>query len=122
MIDEGTLKELHGRLREDLSRLEADIAELSRRERDSLSEASGENAYRDHMGDQGTATFEREMDMTLEESEREALEDVRRALARIDSGTYGVCTRCGAEIPPKRLEAMPTASLCISCKEAEESR
>jgi DnaK suppressor protein len=122
MIDEPTMSQLRARLEEDLSRLEADIAELSKKERDSLSEASGENAYRDHMADQGSATFEREMDMSFEESEREALDDVRAAIARIEAGTYGVCSRCGAEIPHGRLEAMPTASLCITCKEAEESR
>ncbi len=104
------------------ARLEADIAALDREERTSQSEASGENAYRDHMADQGTATFEREMDMTFEENDRDALDGVRAALARMDAGTYGVCTRCGAEIPVARLEAVPAASLCIQCKEAEESR
>jgi DnaK suppressor protein len=122
MMDEMTRAALLTRLREDLARLEADIAELARNHRDSLSEASGENAYRDHMADQGSATFERELDMTFEENEREALEEVRAALARIEAGTYGTCSRCGAEIPAARLQAMPTATLCIKCKAAEESR
>ena len=94
----------------------------TRQDREALSEASGENNYRDHMADQGSATFERELDMTLEENVRDALGEVRAALARIDDGTYGTCERCGAEIPAERLEAVPTASLCITCKEAEESR
>ena len=67
-------------------------------------------------------TFEREMDMTFEENERLELADVRDALARLDAGTYGTCARCSADIPSARLEAMPTATLCITCKEAEESR
>ena len=103
-------------------RLEADIAELDATERESLSDASGENNYRDHMGDQGSATYEREMDMTLEEDERLALDEVRDALVRLDDGTYGTCARCSADIPAARLEAMPTATLCITCKEAEEAR
>ena len=74
------------------------------------------------MADQGSATFERELDMTFEENEREALDDVKAALDRVKAGTYGVCSRCGAEIPAARLEAMPTATLCIKCKEVEESR
>jgi RNA polymerase-binding protein DksA len=73
------------------------------------------------MADQGSATFERELDMTLEENARTALGEVTAALARLDAGAYGVCARCAAEIPVERLEANPTAALCIACKEAEES-
>ncbi|MDO9176531.1 MAG: hypothetical protein Q7V62_17125, partial [Actinomycetota bacterium] len=68
MIDDKTKAALVTRLEDDLARLEADIAELSR-SRESQSEATGENVYRDHMADQGTATFEREMDMNFEENE-----------------------------------------------------
>lgn len=121
-MDEKAMAQLVARLEGDLARLEADVAELDTTHRDSLSEASGELVYRDHMADQGSATFERDLEMTFEENERDALEAVRAALARVRAGTYGVCTRCGAEIPPARLSAMPTATLCIACKEAEESR
>lgn len=40
---------------------------------------------------------------------------VRRALDRIDAGTYGICVQCGAEISSNRLEARPEAALCIQC-------
>ena len=122
MIDETTRAELVARLETDLARIEADIAELANNARESQSEASGENVYRDHMADQGSATFERELDMTFEENERDLLVEVRAALARVEAGTYGTCSQCSAEIPARRLEAMPTATLCITCKEAEESR
>ncbi len=122
MIDDATRAELQARLEADLARLEEDVAEYERKERESLSEASGENAYRDHMADQGSATFERELDMTFEENDRELLDDVRAALARLEAGTYATCMRCGADIPAARLQAVPTATLCIQCKEAEESR
>lgn len=45
---------------------------------------------------------------------------VKRALARIEDGTYGECVRCGAEIAPLRLEARPEAALCIDCARAAE--
>ena len=122
MLDDQTAAELSLVLKEELERLEALVDELDRAERESQSEASGENVYRDHMADQGSATLSREMDMTFEENERELLAEVRAALARIDDGTYGTCARCGVEIPAARLQAVPTASLCIQCKEAEESR
>ena len=40
------------------------------------------------------------------------------ALERIEQGTYGKCERCGNEIPAERLEAIPTARLCLSCKQS----
>jgi len=122
MIDETLKAKLSVRLKEDLARLEADIGELDREERESLSDASGENEYRDHMADQGTATFERELDMTFEENERTELESVRAALTRLEAGTYGICARCSSDIPQQRMEAVPTANLCVQCKQAEETR
>jgi DnaK suppressor protein len=121
-MDAQAIDGLAAELQQRLERLEAEVAELDGQERVLLSEASGENAYRDHMADQGSATFERELDLTLEENLRQQLADTRAALARIDAGRYGVCDRCDAEIPTPRLEAVPTATLCILCKEAEESR
>ena len=41
--------------------------------------------------------------------------EIDAALARIEDGTYGTCTRCGKEIPVERLEVYPWASLCIDC-------
>jgi len=121
-MDKTGFAELRDHLERELLRLEAAIAQLDAEERDTLSEASGENNYRDHMADQGTATFERELDMTLEENLRASLTDVRAALLRMNEGLYARCARCDRDIPLERLQAVPTASLCIQCKEAEESR
>ncbi len=49
------------------------------------------------------------------------LRQVEDALARIDEGTYGVCDECAQAISPKRLEAVPWASYCISCQEKRGS-
>lgn len=122
MIDASTRDALRAQLEAERARLEADLAALDAVERDSQSAATGENVYRDHMADQGSATFERELGMTFEENERDNLARVDAALKRIEAGTYGSCGRCGADIPSQRLEAVPTASLCIQCKEAEETR
>jgi DnaK suppressor protein len=46
------------------------------------------------------------------------LEDVDRALEKLDEGTYGICDRCGAPISEERLEARPWTSLCMSCASA----
>ena len=43
------------------------------------------------------------------------IHEVREALLRIESGTYGICARCGEAISPERLKALPTATRCIAC-------
>jgi DnaK suppressor protein len=65
-----------------------------------------------------------ESDMTLElrnrDRERKLIKKIDETLAKIDAGEYGYCDNCGIEIGLKRLEARPTASLCIDCKTLEE--
>lgn len=122
MLDDKTLAGLKDTLGAERDRVLAEIAEHEREGTETLSEVSGENNYRDHMADQGSATFARELDMSLEDNAREMLGMIEAALERIESGVYGVCTRCGSDIRPERLEAVPAAQLCITCKEQEESR
>jgi DnaK suppressor protein len=54
----------------------------------------------------------------LEAVEKSGIQEIRRieqTLKRISEGTYGICTQCGADIDPKRLNVLPTALTCISC-------
>jgi len=53
----------------------------------------------------------------LDEAGRRELAAVERALGRMESGTYGICARCGESISPARLEALPAAEHCIRCAE-----
>jgi RNA polymerase-binding protein DksA len=73
-----------------------------------------------HLAETATATLGREIDFTLGENSGQVLVDIDAALKRIDDGTYGTCVGCGNEIPLGRLEAHPTASLCIDCKRRAE--
>src|SRR5215475_8600224 len=67
-----------------------------------------------------------ESDMALElrnrDRERKLIKKIEETIARIDSGEYGYCDSCGVEIGLKRLEARPTATLCIDCKTLDEMR
>ena len=56
----------------------------------------------------------------LDVSQRHTLEAIEAALARIDEGTYGECLDCGAKIAPRRLEALPFSTLCITCARERE--
>jgi DnaK suppressor protein len=67
-----------------------------------------------------------ESDMALElrnrDRERKLIKKINETIQKIDMDEYGYCSSCGAEIGLKRLEARPTASLCIDCKTIEEVR
>ena len=67
-----------------------------------------------------------ESDVSLElrnrDRERKLIKKIEEMLAKIDSGDYGYCENCGVEIGLNRLEARPTATLCIDCKTLDEIR
>jgi DnaK suppressor protein len=67
-----------------------------------------------------------ETDMSLElrsrDRERKLIKKIEEATAKIDSNDYGYCETCGVEIGVQRLEARPTATLCIDCKTLDEIR
>ena len=67
-----------------------------------------------------------ESDMTLElrnrDRERKLIKKIDEIIGKIDAGEYGYCDGCGIEIGLKRLEARPTATLCIDCKTLDEMR
>ncbi len=121
-MDASSLAELRAVLEAERARLADELVDLERDSSTNLSDQSGENNYRDHMADQGTATFGKELEMSLEGNARELYAQVERALARLDAGEFGKCVRCGADVGVDRLHAMPAAELCITCKEWEESR
>lgn len=66
--------------------------------------------------DAAQTTSERARVLSLAEGLQQRLEDVQGALTRIEKGTYGECEGCGNSIPPERLEAIPAAKLCMTCK------
>jgi len=80
----------------------------------------------DHGGDDevdvGAKTAEREQQLSLVAALRERISQVERALERVDAGGYGVCDRCDRPITPERLDAFPSATLCVDCKRADERR
>jgi RNA polymerase-binding transcription factor len=83
---------------------------------DEVDESHSDN----HLAETATVTLDREIDYSLEESEARVLAAIDAALQRVDAGTYGQCERCGQQIEPERLEAIPWATLCIDDQRREE--
>src|SRR5215469_4668465 len=75
-----------------------------------LSEAKDE-------GDRAAASTNAEISVVQQAQAESLLKMIGAALGRIDDGTYGECLKCGQEIGPKRLEAIPWARYCITCQE-----
>jgi len=108
--------EFRARLEQERERIKNAIDYLHQENPGNMEEELGELGGRgtdNHMGDMASVTFDRELDQGLEEGAQQTLEQIERALARIDDGTYGTCERCGKPIPEERLRARPWATLCI---------
>jgi DnaK suppressor protein len=72
--------------------------------------------------DQASTDIEQSMRMRLVNRETLYIKKVDEALKRIEEGTFGECEECGEDIELRRLQARPTATLCVSCKEEQEKR
>lgn len=121
-----TKKELADlRIRLDEERVQLDT-QLTTIETDSFastqSDSSGDVGLDDEPADAGTATFEREKDLSIENNVRDLLHKIDRALKRMDDGTYGICDVCGKPIEKARVKALPYVDLCIKDAQAQSRR
>jgi len=80
---------------------------------DSLEPTSGSQVD-DNFADSGQVAAEQGENQALAAQLRNELEEVERALGKLDDGTYGLCETCGEPIAPARLEAKPAARYCIT--------
>ena len=78
------------------------------------SKEMGQDGIQD-IGDEAANIYNKQILLSLTESERTRLQEVDEALDRIDAGTYGICEECGEPIGLKRLEVRPVAKYCVPC-------
>src|SRR5262245_60018495 len=115
------LKTVEKKLLGDRERLLKEINHLDRSFVESLKDSAGDlSAYSFHMADQGSDTFEREMNHLRMSTEGRLLVDTVEALRRLYRGEYGTCQKCGKKIGRDRLVALPQARLCLECQVVEE--
>jgi RNA polymerase-binding transcription factor len=115
--------DLRTRLTEERTEL---ATQLSTIEEDAFSttqsELSGDVGLDDESADAGSATFEREKDLSIEQNVRDLLDKIDRALKRMDDGVYGICEVCGKPIEKARIKALPYVDLCIKDAQAQSRR
>ena len=102
---------------EELKREITHVLEGSKKEVTAPDESKG---YSQHSADEGTDDFVRSVNLEVTNKEFGLLRQIDRALEKIEEGTYGVCDLSGEEIPMKRLEALPYASMTVKAQEKFE--
>lgn len=112
---EGLLNEKKETLLQELGYLEDNTMRLSSKEG-----AGDLSSHAYHLADHATETQDREQAFHMASREGKYLFYIEEALDRVRNGTFGVCKKCGKIIPKARLEAVPTAKMCIECKSAQE--
>jgi DnaK suppressor protein len=104
---------LEGRRRQ----LADELAELTK-----PPEAGANLSFGKRIGEGTTEAVERISSTAAARSIAAALAEVDRALEKVVEGTYGVCDECELSISPERLEAMPAATLCVTCSARRSTR
>jgi DnaK suppressor protein len=102
--------------------LEAWKAELSQDIDTTLHSMQDEQTVFADPNDRATQESDMALELRNRDRERKLIKKINETIARIDSGDYGYCEACGVEIGLERLQARPTATLCIDCKTLEEIR
>jgi RNA polymerase-binding protein DksA len=117
------IEELRARLTSEREELAAQLATIEDQAfAATQSDMSGDVGVDDESADAGTATFEREKELSIEQNVRDLIQKIDRALKRIEDGTYGICEVCGKPIEKARIKALPYVDLCIKDAQARSRR
>ena len=84
---------------------------------ESVKENEGSKGYSQHQADEGTDDFVRSISIEVSGKEFEIIRQIDRALEKIEDGTYGLCDVSGDQIPKKRLEAIPYATMTVQAQQ-----
>ena len=116
-MQQSKIAEIRSSLEVEKNSLERQLAEYGAQDAQSTPTLTIDEGF----ADSAAATSERSEVLSLIEQLQGNHREIVETLARIDSGEYGKCQRCGREIPIERLEARPTAKLCVACQQEVDS-
>ncbi len=115
---EQTLESIKKALEAELSSTDEQLADHGVEPNDDVVDVEVDEGF----ADSAQATSERGELLALVEQLKLQRQQLVRALGRIETGEYGTCEKCGKEIPIERLQALPSASLCVACKQEEQEQ
>ena len=109
-------------LLEKIAQTSDDVEAIENTSRNDARDTASEDrsTYSLHMADHGTDAMEREKSLLLAQRGGDYIDYLNEALQRIEDGSFGICRTCKEPIGRGRLEAVPTATQCISCKSKRE--
>lgn len=97
-------------------------AELMRESERTVNHMQNEHLNLPDPSDRASQEEEFSLELRARDRERKLLRKIDKSLKRISEEEYGFCEACGVEIGIRRLEARPTAELCIDCKQLQEKK
>ncbi len=103
-----------------LLELRAEMTKMVKEVSDDVKNEEKVKGYSQHQADEGTDDFDRTISLQLTNKELGILKHIDRALEKIEEGTYGICDITEEEIPIKRLEAIPYATMTVTAQEKFE--
>ena len=106
--------ELMERLKAECKRLESELEQLRMEEKQADGQREGSPFGKREEG--ATEAFEWEKRIAIGKKLSSTLAEIKHAIEKYESGTYGICDMCKISIKPARLEALPQANLCLKCK------
>jgi len=121
MLDEATKGRLRQQLEEQRQQLTAELEDQRREVKEMTADEAEENPMSNHYDDLGTDLEEIGRIRAMQENAQILLDDVERALKRMDEGTYGISEVSGKDIPLERLEAIPYATRLVEEEAAAEA-
>jgi RNA polymerase-binding protein DksA len=107
------------KIRTDLEEKRTELMTQLGEEEDELRSAPGENPDRSSLAQRYA---DRQLNLAFHDQALEHLEQVERALQKLDEEKYGKCENCGETIAAARLEALPHAPLCVACQSEQDRR
>lgn len=113
MLDDKTKQELRQRLLDEKRHLENQIERQNQDIHEMALDQANENTYSNHPAEAGTHLEDMDRTANIQLNLQETLEQVKRALERMDEGAYGLSEISGREIPAERLEVLPWATTLV---------
>jgi DnaK suppressor protein len=98
------------------------LAEIARLQAEARAEIEPASAGDEDLVDAAADIYERSKVLSFIQRLEEKVEQLGRAIQKVEEDSYGICEVCGEPIPPERLEIVPETTLCVRCAQQQEAR